>query len=108
MDFPPGLHNRGMCFAYGTGVPKDPDRAVQLISRAAALGEPNAAYALGQAYRNGTFGVAADARKARRCFERAADLGHEEAAAILASAYAWPGALDGDRAWNGAALNPPV
>ncbi|KAH8065144.1 hypothetical protein JL722_2050 [Aureococcus anophagefferens] len=73
-----------MCYAFGTGVPKDHARAIELITRAAALGEPNAAFALGQCYRTGTFGVAADARKARACFGRAAALGHPDAAALVA------------------------
>ena len=47
-EFAPAVHNLATAYAFGTGVPKDAEKASSLFRRAAALGDANAAFSLGQ------------------------------------------------------------
>ena len=73
--YAPSLYNLACAYAYGTGVPRDADKASTLYRRAALLGDANAAYALGR--------LEPDAVAAREYFVVAARRGHRRAAAAL-------------------------
>lgn len=74
----------GGLFATGSGVPRDPGKAVEWYRRAAEAGNGFGQLNLGNAYRSGT-GVAKDLAAARRWLKAAEANGVREAAKALAN-----------------------
>jgi TPR repeat protein len=52
-----GMYALAECHLFGKGVPKDPRRAVELLTAASALNNPRAMNLLGDVYRKGVPGV---------------------------------------------------
>jgi TPR repeat protein len=76
----------GICYAQGTGVPKDEAEAVQWCRKAADLGNALGMYNLGVCYYNG-IGVPKDEAEAIKWYRKAADLDVAEAKEILAKIH---------------------
>lgn len=72
-------------YVDGTGVPRDTERAVQIVEQAMKLGIPAAYDLMGTYHMNGT-GVKQDASRAYAFWERAADKGSSSAQAYLGKA----------------------
>ncbi|MEZ4333626.1 MAG: ankyrin repeat domain-containing protein [Myxococcota bacterium] len=75
---------------------RDPKRAVALWERAAGMGDPEAEYRLGNAYRSGV-GVDKDDAKAAEWYRRAADKRHADAQFALGSLYQYGRGVPADR-----------
>jgi TPR repeat protein len=76
----------GMCFAAGTGVPKDEREAARLYRLAADKGHAEAQLKLGNCFLNG-IGVAKDGSEAARLFRLAADQGNSSGLCNLGFCY---------------------
>ncbi len=72
---PAALRMLADCYYGGFGCASDPDRMVQLLSRAARLGDAEAKAKLGFLYEYGRI-VKEDKRKAAQLYKEAAQLGH--------------------------------
>lgn len=79
---------QAVAYEHGEGVPRDPERAVELYCEAALMGNAEAMYSLGWMYINGR-GVERDDRYAATLFEMALFKGHAgaEKARRLAGEY---------------------
>lgn len=66
---------QALAYEHGEGVPRDPERAVELYCEAVRLGDAEAMYSLGWMYANGR-GVERDDRYAATLFEMALYKGH--------------------------------
>lgn len=79
---------QAVAYEHGEGVPRDPERAVELYCEAALMGNAEAMYSLGWMYINGR-GVERDDRYAATLFEMALFKGHTgaEKARRLAGEY---------------------
>ncbi|CAE7412502.1 purD, partial [Symbiodinium microadriaticum] len=69
------LYNLGCCYMNSTGVPRDPQAAVDCFRRAAEQGDMDAHVSLGKCFLTGE-GVARDQAEAQRLLMLAADHGH--------------------------------
>ena len=74
--------NLANAHAFGEGVPRDTERAVQIVEEAMKLGIPAAFDLMGTYHMNGT-GVKQDASRAYAFWELAADMGSPSAMAFL-------------------------
>jgi membrane associated rhomboid family serine protease len=84
---PDDLFNSGLAYDEGTGVAKDPVKAAEYYTRAAAAGSPEAMNNLGIHYEDGA-GVQRDYGKAMQLFRRAADRGLPSAMENISGMYA--------------------
>jgi len=75
-----GIHNVGLCYDRGRGVPKDPRRAQEWYESAARRGHGLAWLMMGFTFRDG---VPKDPGRALKCFTQAALLGRPEGAQAL-------------------------
>jgi len=82
-DIPDGYTNMALVYRKGIGVAKDPDKALEYISKAAQLGDPDAQFMLGK-YLYHPLKRKADAYKMLTC---AVEQDHREAAFELALHY---------------------
>ena len=73
-----GLHNLGVFYEYGYGVPQSDAEAVKWFRKAADQGDAGAQYILGIMCENG-WGVPENDAEAVKWFRKAAEQGHEEA-----------------------------
>ena len=76
------LRQEAQALEHGEGVPRNPDRAVELYCQGARLGDAEAQYRLGWIYANGR-GVKRDDGLASYFFALAAQQGHEYATRML-------------------------
>ncbi|SFL88134.1 tetratricopeptide repeat protein [Variovorax sp. OV329] len=74
--------NLADAYASGLGVPRDPERALQIVERAMTLGIPAAYDLMGSFHMNGT-GVTQDPSRAFAFWQLAADMGSPSAMAYL-------------------------
>lgn len=75
----------GILHMEGRGVPHNPQKAIALLQKAAALQDAEAMYRLGICYERGA-GVPQDMVQAYTWFRKAASFGHEEALRFLSGA----------------------
>ncbi|HMP60573.1 MAG TPA: protein kinase [Gemmatales bacterium] len=71
----------------GGGVEPNPERAVELLQRAAAAGWANAQYELALCYRDGKGGLGQNDRRLFELAKAAAEDGHEDAMALLGDCF---------------------
>lgn len=76
----------GVRLLSGDGIPKDMDRAAELLGKAAALDHPGAMNAMGTLFEEGA-GVPKDEKKAVEWYEKSAKLGFPLAQMNLSEAY---------------------
>ena len=76
----------GKCYENGSGVSKDPEKAVHWYTKAADQGHADAQYNLGLCYHNG-IGVSKNPEKAVHWYTKAADQGHADAQYKLGLCY---------------------
>ena len=74
------------CCAFGWGVKKDPEKALELCEKAAEQGYARAQYSLAVCHARGD-GVEKDPGKAVEWYEKAAEQGHEASQNYLAACY---------------------
>ena len=79
-----GLLNHGSCLLRGVGGARDVAGGVAQLEKSFALENPEAAFALGQFYRDGQY-LPRDLALARQWFVRARDAGHTEADKALSA-----------------------
>jgi TPR repeat protein len=83
-----GMYALAECHLFGKGVPKDPKRAVELLTAAATLNNPRAMNLLGDVYRKGVPGlVDPNFNESVRLFSRAKELGFLDAQGNLGVLY---------------------
>jgi TPR repeat protein len=75
---PLAIANLGVLYINGEGMPKNPEKAVELFRQAAEQGEPGGMYLYGQCFFNGV-GVPKDFRTANEWFRKAARAGNPSA-----------------------------
>ncbi len=63
----------GNLLASGTGIAKDPAKAVEWIEKAADQNEPHACFGMGRAYEKGFGGLPQDNAKAIEWYRKAGD-----------------------------------
>lgn len=76
LDHAQGTFSLALLYEKGEGVPQDSAKATSLLVRAANLGQAQAQFWLGNAYRNGTNGAAQDFERSAQWYERAAAQEH--------------------------------
>ena len=83
-----GLYTLAECHLFGKGVPKDPTRAIELLTAASALNNPRAMNLLGDLYRKGVPGVIKpNFDESVRLFSQAKELGFLDAQGNLGVLY---------------------
>ena len=83
-----GMYALAECHLFGKGVPKDPKRAVELLTAASTLNNPRAMNLLGDVYRKGVPGlVDPNFNESVRLFSRAKELGFLDAQGNLGVLY---------------------
>ena len=88
LQYPTAMSLLGECALYGNGVEKDPARAVQLLTAAAAKNNAYAMRLLGDLYKGGLPGVLAQSfPEAFRMYSSAKDLGMLDAQGNLGVLY---------------------
>ncbi|MEZ0262593.1 MAG: tetratricopeptide repeat protein [Alphaproteobacteria bacterium] len=78
------LHQTGLMELYGRDGAPDPKEGIVLLKVAAAQGDAEAQYALGELYSSRTSGIRNDVYEARKYLLMAAEQGHGEAMSTLA------------------------
>ncbi len=76
-NIPEAILNLGFCYLYGTGVPKNTEKGIDLVTKAAELDDLNANYILGDFYETGNF-VKQDYQLASDYYKKAKQLGSQE------------------------------
>jgi serine/threonine protein kinase/TPR repeat protein len=85
---PAGMYVLAECHLFGKGVPKDPRRAVELLTAASALNNPRAMNLLGDIYRKGVPGVTEpNFSESVKLFSRSQELGFLDAQGNLGVLY---------------------
>ncbi len=85
---PTGKLFLGECLLLGKGVPKDPIRAIELLTAASEFGEPRAMDLLAGIYRKGVPGlVLPNSAESLRLYSRAAELGNLDSLGNLGVLY---------------------
>ena len=83
-----GMYSLAECHLFGKGVPKDPRRAVELLTAASALNNPRAMNLLGDVYRKGVPGVIEpNFSESVKLFSRSQELGFLDAQGNLGVLY---------------------
>ena len=83
-----GMYTLAECHLFGKGVPKDPKRAVELLTAASALNNPRAINLLGDLYRKGVPGmIKPNFDESVRLFSQAKELGFLDAQGNLGVLY---------------------
>jgi serine/threonine protein kinase/TPR repeat protein len=83
-----GMYALAECYLFAKGVPKDPKRAVELLTAAAALNNPRAMNLLGDLYRKGVRGlIEPNFDESVRLFSLAKELGFLDAQGNLGVLY---------------------
>ena len=83
-----GMYALAECHLFGKGVPKDPRRAVELLTAASALNNPRAMNLLGDVYRKGVPGVIEpNFSESVKLFSRSQELGFLDAQGNLGVLY---------------------
>jgi serine/threonine protein kinase/TPR repeat protein len=83
-----GMYAMAECHLFGKGVPRDPRRAVELLTSASALNNPRAMNLLGDIYRKGVPGlIEPDFAESVQLFSRAQELGFLDAQGNLGVLY---------------------
>jgi serine/threonine protein kinase/TPR repeat protein len=83
-----GMYALAECHLFGKGVPKDPKRAVELLTAASALNNPRAMNLLGDLYRKGVQGlIEPNFDESVRLFSQAKELGFLDAQGNLGVLY---------------------
>jgi serine/threonine protein kinase/TPR repeat protein len=83
-----GMYALAECHLFGKGVPKDPRRAVELLTAASALNNPRAMNLLGDVYRKGMPGIIEpDFSESVKLFSRSQELGFLDAQGNLGVLY---------------------
>ena len=83
-----GMYTLAECHLFGKGVPKDPKRALELLTAASALNNPRAMNLLGDLYRKGVPGlIKPNFDESVRLFSQAKDLGFLDAQGNLGVLY---------------------
>ena len=85
---PAGMYALAECHLFGKGVPKDPRRAVELLTAASALNNPRAMNLLGDVYRKGVPGsIEPNLSESVKLFSRSQELGFLDAQGNLGVLY---------------------
>ena len=83
-----GLYTLAECHLFGKGVPKDPTRAIELLTAASALNNPRAMNLLGDLFRKGVPGIMKpNFDESVRLFSQAKELGFLDAQGNLGVLY---------------------
>ena len=83
-----GMYTLAECHLFGKGVPKDPKRALELLTAASALNDPRAINLLGDLYRKGVPGIMKpNFDESVRLFYQAKELGFLDAQGNLGVLY---------------------
>jgi serine/threonine protein kinase len=83
-----GMYTLAECHLFGKGVPKDPKRALELLTAASALNDPRAMNLLGDLYRKGVPGIMKpNFDESVRLFSQAKELGFLDAQGNLGVLY---------------------
>ncbi len=83
-----GMYTLAECHLFGKGVPKDPKRALELLTAASALNDPRAINLLGDLYRKGVPGIMKpNFDESVRLFSQAKELGFLDAQGNLGVLY---------------------
>ena len=97
IEDPFALFDLGLCYEKGDGVPQDKKKAIELLQKAAEMGNTDAMNKLGVCHYEKGDGVSQDKKKATELFLKASDMGNTSAMVYLGTCYDKGGNVSPDK-----------